>query len=572
MILLILTLPFSASALVDCNFKHLEFQWTAGSGGAKAAGYIFYYGQKSSRDETFSGYDEEVDVGAALAYSLPVPVDDPNDYYFRVAAYDEHGLLGPPSQELVSRAFTVKANAQPGGMISPMCDALTYRQGEKAIFTIEPFQGYDLSDVLVDDVSIGAVSTFDFLVEGNHEVQALFAPRLFSVNAKAGPNGAIEPNGISQMEYLSSKNFKLTPAPGYKIDCIFVNGTKKDAANGIFTLTEISEDVLLEAVFAKDEPAPGTGDGKAAEALSDLEFIQNNLIPALEKPLPGAVVTELAPEFALRIPPSVLSIVELAEVQVALDAEFLHPLAYGKVAPDEAVVYWTVPAELSNLNYYFWRARVVFSGQSGMWSAASFFTVDAAGPATEAYPEAAIPLQGGKGEFIELAAAAADASDATIVVPDGAISFDHVLTVETVENFPELPEGASPLSEVYALGPRGFEFEAPVGVEFFAPENGSWAAIPAESTLALLAFDPGAMSWKRISKTQVENNLSLVGDAWSFSLILVASLDPGASRTFDQQGDAVVSKVWQSGGGGSGGGCFLSALPEKIDDAQNRSP
>ena len=67
-------------------------------------------------------------------------------------------------------------SAGTGGSISP-AGATTVAYGGSQIFTIAPASGYTIADVLVDGVSVGAVSSYTFTnVRTDHTIAATFAP------------------------------------------------------------------------------------------------------------------------------------------------------------------------------------------------------------------------------------------------------------------------------------------------------------------------------------------------------------------------------------------------------------
>ena len=70
---------------------------------------------------------------------------------------------------------TITATADEHGTIEP-AGTITVPKGESKTFTITPVSGYRIKDVLVDDVSVGAVSTYKFEnVVDNHTIHATFA-------------------------------------------------------------------------------------------------------------------------------------------------------------------------------------------------------------------------------------------------------------------------------------------------------------------------------------------------------------------------------------------------------------
>jgi len=71
--------------------------------------------------------------------------------------------------------YVITASAGTGGTIDPSGDVLVPQFGTQS-FTITPNTGYHIKDVLVDGVSVGAVSTYTFTnVAANHTIEATFA-------------------------------------------------------------------------------------------------------------------------------------------------------------------------------------------------------------------------------------------------------------------------------------------------------------------------------------------------------------------------------------------------------------
>ncbi len=70
--------------------------------------------------------------------------------------------------------YSITSSAGDGGSISPSGTAKVARNNSKT-YTITPSSGYIISDVLVDDVSVGAVSSYKFTtVTTDHTIEALF--------------------------------------------------------------------------------------------------------------------------------------------------------------------------------------------------------------------------------------------------------------------------------------------------------------------------------------------------------------------------------------------------------------
>lgn len=92
--------------------------------------------------------------------------------------------------------YVIDASAGEGGTITPHGKVYVVSGGSRT-FTIAAADGYQLTDVLVDGISVGAVDTYTFTnVRKNHTIQAVFAP----VDQKPGPDDT----GVSQ--WLNTKD------------------------------------------------------------------------------------------------------------------------------------------------------------------------------------------------------------------------------------------------------------------------------------------------------------------------------------------------------------------------------
>ena len=147
--------------------------------------------------------------------------------------------------------FTITASAGTGGTISPL-GAVTVNSGESKKFTITPNSGYKISDVKVDVVSVGAVSTYTFEnVTLDHTIEAIFEPLTYTITTSSSYGGSISPSGIGSVNYGSSITFTIMPATGYRIFAVKVDGKSVGSVSS-YTFTNITSDHTIEAVFEKE--------------------------------------------------------------------------------------------------------------------------------------------------------------------------------------------------------------------------------------------------------------------------------------------------------------------------------
>ena len=89
------------------------------------------------------------------------------------------GVAAPASPESggngsTTTYYSITATAGDGGSISP-CGIVSTTQGGSKTFTVVPDKGYAISNVLVDNVSVGAVSSYTFSnITASHTITAVF--------------------------------------------------------------------------------------------------------------------------------------------------------------------------------------------------------------------------------------------------------------------------------------------------------------------------------------------------------------------------------------------------------------
>ena len=110
-------------------------------------------------------------------------------------------------QVKVDEVRVITATADEHGKIDPAAGTVTVPKGESKTFTITPDSGYRIKDVLVDDVSVGAVSTYTFEnVTENHTIRATFArkhtPTPSTPTVEIPDDGALGLNTTDHFAYI----------------------------------------------------------------------------------------------------------------------------------------------------------------------------------------------------------------------------------------------------------------------------------------------------------------------------------------------------------------------------------
>jgi hypothetical protein len=148
-----------------------------------------------------------------------------------------------------SNNFTIAASAGSNGSITPGGN-FTVTEGSDQTFYITPDSFYEIGDVLVDGVSIGAVSSYSFSnVTGDHTISASFVEIItYTITANAGANGSINPEGSVTLIEGSDQTFTIVANKDYKIEDVLVDGTSVGAVSS-YTFTNVTADHTISASF-----------------------------------------------------------------------------------------------------------------------------------------------------------------------------------------------------------------------------------------------------------------------------------------------------------------------------------
>ncbi len=115
----------------------------------------------------------------------------------------------------INNTYTITASAGTGGAISPS-GAVSANYGGNAIFSITPNAGYSITDVKVDGVSIGAVTTYTFTnVTAAHTIAATFAQNPPSTDHGVGRKFRQQPSSPRQHLFSRQDDSKKRGQPDH---------------------------------------------------------------------------------------------------------------------------------------------------------------------------------------------------------------------------------------------------------------------------------------------------------------------------------------------------------------------
>ncbi len=117
-------------------------------------------------------------------------------------------------------------------------------------YTITPAAGWHVNNVRVDSTNVGAVTSYTFTnVTYNRTIKAYFLINTYAITASAGSNGSISPSGTVNVNEGGSYNFTITPASGYHVADVLVDGVSVGAVTS-YQFTNVVATHAISASFA----------------------------------------------------------------------------------------------------------------------------------------------------------------------------------------------------------------------------------------------------------------------------------------------------------------------------------
>lgn len=161
-----------------------------------------------------------------------------------------------------STTYTINASAGSNGVISPVGPTTVVANHDQA-FSITPATGYHVADVLVDGVSVGAVTSYTFAnVTADHTIAVSFAINTYTINATSGLGGSISPSGAVSVTYGASQTFTMTPdtANGFLLLDVLIDGGSAGLVSS-YTFTNVTAAHTIRAIYSSTLTINKVGSG-----------------------------------------------------------------------------------------------------------------------------------------------------------------------------------------------------------------------------------------------------------------------------------------------------------------------
>ena len=152
--------------------------------------------------------------------------------------------------------YTITATSGANGNVTPAGLTLV-NYGSNQTYNITPITGYHVADVLVNNVTVGAVTTYEFTnVAANQTINATFAINQYTITPSiTGGNGVISPDTVQTVDYGATPTFNFTPALNYHLYNITVNGIPvAPTGNNSYTFPPVTANKTIVGMFMIDPP------------------------------------------------------------------------------------------------------------------------------------------------------------------------------------------------------------------------------------------------------------------------------------------------------------------------------
>lgn len=153
--------------------------------------------------------------------------------------------------EFILKTFQITTTYGNGGKIIPENPSVKY--GSDQTFEIVPDSGYSIEDVLVDNVSVGKVTSYTLKnITSSHSISAIFRQeqqQYYTITATASEGGTISPSGEIEVSAGESLTFQINPSNGYYIDYVEVDSESVGNVSS-YTFNNVDKNHTIYAKFS----------------------------------------------------------------------------------------------------------------------------------------------------------------------------------------------------------------------------------------------------------------------------------------------------------------------------------
>ena len=188
-----------------------------------------------------------------LVDGAPVSIPETGGTYEFTNIMANHTIVA--SFEIDEGFYSIIATAGDNGSILPEGE-VTVALGSNPTFIFYPAAGYEIDQVLVDDVNNPAAIAIGYYtfanVHGNHTIHVTFKILTFTITATHTGGGHIQPSGIAHVNYWEhSETYVFVAEPGYHVKDVLVDGVSNPAAilAGFYRFLNVAANHTIHVIF-----------------------------------------------------------------------------------------------------------------------------------------------------------------------------------------------------------------------------------------------------------------------------------------------------------------------------------
>jgi hypothetical protein len=234
----------TASCTVTATFKDpptYTITATAGTGGTITP---------SGATTVNSGANQTYTITPGTGYTIAgVTVDGSSS-----GAVSTYTFSGVTANHTIAATFaqstyTVTPSAGANGSMSPATVQTVAYNGSTA-FKVTPNSGYSIASVTGCGGTLSGSTYTTGAVTANCTVTATFGSTTYAITATAGTGGTITPSGTTSVNSGANQTFTITPATGYNIAGVTVDGSSAGAVS-TYTFSGVTANHTIAATFAE---------------------------------------------------------------------------------------------------------------------------------------------------------------------------------------------------------------------------------------------------------------------------------------------------------------------------------
>ncbi len=219
---------------------------------------------------TYFGITASAGTGGSISPSGFVPVAcgggrtftiTPNEHYHIANVLIDGASVGTPASYTFSSVDTVHTiqavfardtynltiipSGTGTGTTTPTAGIHTYDYGTVVNLSASPSTNSTFTGWSGDIDMSGNTVTMD----GNKSVTATFTLKTFTITASSGENGTIGPSGNTTVTYGSDQVYTFTPAEGYEVDTVTVDGETTTVTGNTYTFMDVTDNHTISVTF-----------------------------------------------------------------------------------------------------------------------------------------------------------------------------------------------------------------------------------------------------------------------------------------------------------------------------------